>query len=81
MSRKVEREIVLDEEQRKQLTAFAASRSTPHAQVMRAKIILLSADGRSNTQIAESLGLTRVTVGKWRARFLMLLPEFWTPTK
>lgn len=70
MSRRVEREVMLDEQQRRQLEAFAASRSLPHAQVLRAKIILQSADGRSNTQIAESLGLTRVTVGKWRTRFL-----------
>jgi putative transposase len=38
--------------------------------VRRAKIILLSAEGMTNTAIAEKLGLRGGTVGKWRNRYL-----------
>jgi transposase len=36
---------------------------------MRAKVILLAADGLSNKQIAERLQLPRQIVSKWRKRF------------
>jgi len=32
--------------------------------------VLWSAEGQSNSQIAERLGWTKTTVGKWRQRFL-----------
>jgi transposase len=38
--------------------------------VLRAKIVLLAADGKRNDEIAEALGCTRRTVGTWRLRFL-----------
>jgi transposase len=37
---------------------------------MRARIVLASADGLPITTVAEQLNTTRVTVGKWRSRFL-----------
>ncbi len=37
---------------------------------MRARIILQSAQGHSDQQVADSLPTTRTTVGKWRRRFL-----------
>jgi len=37
---------------------------------MRCRIILASADGATNTQIAGDLGVSMPTVGKWRGRFL-----------
>jgi len=36
---------------------------------MRAKVILLAADGLSNKQIGERLQLPRQIVSKWRKRF------------
>lgn len=36
---------------------------------MRAKVILLAADGLSNKQIAQRLQLPRQIVSKWRKRF------------
>jgi len=42
----------------------------PHPLVRRAKIILLAADGFTNTAIADKLGLSKPTVGLWRRRFL-----------
>jgi len=62
--------LVLTPEQREQLESLASSRSLPAGLVMRAKIILLSASGKTNLQIAHQMGLTNATVGKWRQRFL-----------
>jgi putative transposase len=57
-------------DERTQLKSLAASRSLPHALVCRAKVVLWSAEGQSNTEIAARLGWAKVTVGKWRQRFL-----------
>ena len=62
--------LVLTPEQREQLESLASSRSLAAGLVMRAKIILLSASGKTNLQIARQMGLTNATVGKWRQRFL-----------
>ena len=69
-ARNVARAVVLSDEQQKQLESFAASRSLPHAQVERAKIILKAASGMQNIQIAEELSTSRETVWKWRKRFV-----------
>jgi putative transposase len=58
--------LTLAADERTQLEAWASSRSLAHAQVRRAKIVLMSADGKTNTQIAAKLGLSMPTVGKWR---------------
>ena len=57
-------------DERTQLKSLAASRSLPYALVCRARVVLWSAEGQSNTEIAERLGWAKVTVGKWRQRFL-----------
>jgi putative transposase len=57
-------------EQREQLEGMASSRSLPAGLVTRVRIVLLSASGKTNLQIARQLGLTNATVGKWRRRFL-----------
>src|SRR5271169_956731 len=62
--------LVLKPEQREQLEGLASSRSLPAGLVTRAKIILLSASGKTKLQIARQLELTNATVGKWRRRFL-----------
>ena len=62
--------LVLRPEQREQLEGKASSRSFPAGLVSRARIILLSASSKTNLQIARHTGLTNVTVGKWRQRFL-----------
>ena len=63
-------ELVLSPQQREQLESLAGSRSLPAGLVRRARIILLSASGKTNMQIARRMGLTNATVGKWRRRFL-----------
>src|ERR1700741_4213061 len=64
-------ELVLSQEERAQLQAFARSRSLPAALNLRARIVLSSADGEPNNAIAERLKLTNATVGKWRSRFVV----------
>ncbi len=62
--------VVLASSVRQQLAAFTRSRTMPHPLGHRAKIILLAADGFTNTDIADKLGLSKATVGLWRRRFL-----------
>ena len=62
--------LVLRPEQREQLESLASSRSLPAGLVNRAKMILLSAAGKTNVQIASQMRVSNATVGKWRRRFL-----------
>jgi putative transposase len=62
--------LVLTVEQKEQLQAIVVSRTLPAGLVVRARIVLLSAAGKSNQEIARQLGLKNATVGKWRRRFL-----------
>src|ERR1700739_228886 len=62
--------LVLSPQRREPLDALVSSRSLPAGLVSRARIILLSASGKTNQQIARQLGLANATVGKWRRRFL-----------
>lgn len=61
--------LTLSAKEREQLKAWASSRSLAHGPVRRAKIVLMSADGKSNTEIAAKLHLSMPTVGKWRERY------------
>ena len=56
--------------EREELVSITRSRSMPQALATRARIVLLAADGHSNTNIAEKLGLSNPTVGIWRKRYL-----------
>jgi len=67
---KCREEIVLSQQERAQLESFASSRSVSRALAYRARIVLLSVEGQTNTAIAQSLELSRFTVGNWRARYL-----------
>lgn len=62
--------LTLTTEARQDLEAIATSRSMPHGLVQRARIVLLAADGETNTAIAEKMGLTRPTVGTWRQQYI-----------
>src|SRR5215472_9825383 len=57
-------------EEHTQLKSSAVSRPLPHALVSRAQVMLWSAEGQSNRKIADHLGWTQATVGKWRQRFI-----------
>ena len=62
-------EIDLDGRSREELESFSNSRSLPHSLVVRARVVLLAADGLQNIEIAERVGLSRINVGKWRRRY------------
>src|SRR5215218_4362295 len=47
----------------------ARAYTAPHYQVVRAKIVLLAADGLENTVIADRLDVAVQLVSKWRKRF------------
>jgi hypothetical protein len=69
MSRKSPFPIDLSEDEEKELRRRAEKYTLPYLQVLRAKMILLAADGWPNKRIAEHLNCRREVVWKWRKRF------------
>jgi hypothetical protein len=61
--------IDLSEQEREALEAQARRYTLPYRDVVRAKIVLLAADGLGNDQIAQRLDTRREVVSKWRKRF------------
>jgi transposase len=61
--------IVLSEDERGQLEAWARRRTTAQALALRSRIVLLASEGLTNTEIARRLGISRPPVTKWRRRF------------
>jgi putative transposase len=64
------RELVLTAGERDELERIARSRSAAHGLVRRAKIVLASAGGETNTSIAGRLGVTNPTICHWRKKWL-----------
>ena len=62
--------LTLTSEAREELESLAHSRTLPHGHVRRAKIVLMCSDGLNNEAVAEKVGLSRQSVGKWRTRFV-----------
>ena len=54
---------------RELLESWTRSSSIRAGLAQRARIVLLAADGVSNTEIAERVGVTRPTVIGWRDRY------------
>jgi putative transposase len=63
--------LTVSQAERDELVSIARSRSMPQALATRARIVLMAADGQSNTDIAKRLGLSMPTVGTWRKRYLV----------
>jgi transposase len=55
--------------QREVLESLARSQSGAHREVVRAKALLMAADGVANTAIARSLSVSPASVKSWRERF------------
>jgi putative transposase len=70
MGRPRKQEIVLSEVERRELGELVRSRTAAHGLVRRARIVLASAEGVANTEIARQVGLSLPAVGHWRQRFL-----------
>ena len=69
MSKKSPYTILLSEVERKQLEQIANKYTAPYFVVVRAKAVLMAAQGFENTTIGERLSLPRQIVSKWRKRF------------
>ena len=62
--------IELSKEEKAQLEGLVRRRRAAKADVQRAKVVLLSAQGCAGKEIARRVGLSEPTVVKWRQRFL-----------
>lgn len=63
-------ELVLSEQERDTLMSWSRRRKSAQALALRCRIVLMCADGLSNTEVADALDVSRPTVGKWRSRFI-----------
>lgn len=59
----------LDAATRRTLTKLSQAASTPQSMALRSRIVLAAATGATNQQIAATLTVPPVTVGKWRHSF------------
>jgi transposase len=62
--------LTVSAEERESLEDWARRRKTSQGLALRARIVILCAEGRFNGEVAKTLGVTQQTVGKWRARFV-----------
>jgi len=69
MARRSPFSIKLSTEERRRLTARARRYTLPYFNVVRAKMILLAAEGFGNDEIAARLDVGRDVVSQWRKRF------------
>ena len=60
----------LTDDEREELGRLARRRTAGSATVLRARIVLRCATGAENQHVAEHLGISQQTVGKWRRRFV-----------
>ncbi len=62
--------LVLSAAEREELERWSRRPTSAQALATRARIVLLAAEGLTNLAVAAKLGITNVTVGKWRSRFV-----------
>jgi transposase len=60
----------MTDEQRSVLEKLIRSRTAPHRDVLRARALLMAADGFANTRIANEVDVSPTTVAAWRSRFI-----------
>jgi hypothetical protein len=63
-------EVALTDEERATLEGWARRGTSSQALAARCRIVLACAEGRSNTEVAQHLGVARSTVIKWRSRLV-----------
>src|SRR3974377_1271082 len=54
---------------RRTLGAVVANRNSPQKHVWRAKIVLLTADGRGTAEIMQATGKAKTVIWRWQERF------------
>ena len=67
--------IILTTIERDELECLIRTRSAPQQLALRARIIVLAADGLSVRETSEGLGVWRKTVSEWRKRWLLSTGE------
>jgi transposase len=63
-------ELILSSDERETLLRWARRAKSSQALASRCRIVLACAEGLSNVEVADLLGVNRMTVGKWRSRFV-----------
>ena len=61
--------IQLSRADRSKLKAVVANRNSPQKHVWRAKIVLLTADGRGTAEIMQATGKAKTVIWRWQERF------------
>ena len=61
--------VIVDAEDRARLAVVVGDRNRPHKHVLRARIVLLSADRLPVAQVARQTGVSRPSVWRWQRRF------------
>ena len=69
MPRESPYKVLLSADEEARLQGIARKYTSQYRDVMRAKIVLLAAEGLSNKEIGQRLDLPRQIVSKWRKRF------------
>lgn len=64
--------VTLTEQERAQLQTYARGRRIAARLMERSRIVLLAAEGKQDTEIAELLSIPRQKAARWRKRFLKL---------
>jgi len=64
--------VTLTKQQQNQLKTYARGRSVAARLVERSRIVLLAAEGKQDSEIAERLAIPRQKAARWRKRFLKL---------
>lgn len=62
--------MTVTDSQREVLEEYVRRPTTTQRKALRARVILLSSSGLTNTEVADSLGINNSTVSKWRNRFI-----------
>jgi len=70
MSGQAKTRLVLSPSERAALVGLTQRRKTAQALALRARIVLACTERQADTEVAERLQINRLTVGKWRRRFL-----------